>query len=134
MDINSFEPLEYDGMLEPTLHKKCELWASGRWTIKSLYNIFKIGCECGNLEQTLNVLGLLTEDLTKEELNSANRVYLMARAKNLSGVQASLTARAGNAKEAELLLTAIYGVSVEENAVATSSNDMISQLIEKLPS
>lgn len=122
MQIKSFKPLEYDGLKEPALHAKCKMWACGRWTKDSLYHVFMMGKESGSLEHTLNHLGLTSEDLTPNELDSAKRIYLISRAKNLSGIQASLTNRAGNAKEAELLLERIYGIGAEENAVVKSVN------------
>ena len=113
--IKDFKYLDYEGFKEPTLLQRCEMLACGRWTAKSLYNVFEMGKESGTLEHTLNHLGLRVDDLEEDELDTADRVYLIARAKNLSGIQASLTQNANKAKEAQVLLSEIYGITPNES-------------------
>jgi hypothetical protein len=116
-ELNGFTYLEHTGFVAKDLMSKFTRFAVGRWTGLSLYTLYKEGLDAGNLETALNLIGLMGDDLSSEEMAAANRVYLMARARTLAIIKGQLSNNAGSAKEAELLLKSMYGISEAEGGV-----------------
>ena len=116
---SDFAIFDYDGFCERGLSSRLRPFVRGRWTEKSLYQLYLSGLDAGSLEMALNSMGLLTDDLTSEEASCANRAYLMARAKTLAEVKGKLIGTGDQlmAKEAEVLLTKVYGINEAEGRV-----------------
>lgn len=106
--LADFDVFAHGGYVDDGILQLCTIFSCGRWTPLSLYSVYMRGLEVGTFADALNLMGLTDGDLTPDEADSAKRMYLMSRARNLAQVKSALTGQCRNSKEAEVLLKYIY--------------------------